>query len=105
MGGVSIVHWLVLLLPVAAIVGVILLFARKRDTDLTAPPSAVRPTTAAARPRPAVPAELETRLWVLIRDGDKIQAVKMVREELGLDLHHSKQVVDDVERRLPRGPG
>ncbi|WP_419808483.1 hypothetical protein [Sphingomonas sp.] len=50
---------------------------------------------------PPIPAELETRLWVLIRDQQMFQAVAMVRDELGLDLRQSKQVVDAVEARLP----
>jgi len=54
---------------------------------------------------PPLPPELETRLWVLLRDRQQIQAIAMVRDELGLDLRRSKQVVDDVERRLPRAPG
>ena len=49
----------------------------------------------------AIPAELETRIWVLVRDRQHIQAIAMVRDELGLDLRRSKQVVDEVERRLP----
>ena len=81
MGSVSVVHWLVLVLPVAAVVGVILLFARRKDRDLIAPPSATR-AAVADEPLPAVPGELETRLWMLLRDGQKIEAIKMVREEL-----------------------
>ena len=50
---------------------------------------------------PPIPAELETRVWVLVRDRQHIQAVAMVRDELGLDLRRSKQVVDDIEQRLP----
>ena len=50
---------------------------------------------------PPIPAELETRIWVLLRDRQHIQAVAMVRDELGLDLRRSKQVVDEVEARLP----
>ena len=54
---------------------------------------------------PPLPPELETRLWVLLRDRQQVQAIAMVRDELGLDLRRSKQLVDDVERRLPRAPG
>ena len=102
MGGVSVVHWLVLLLA-AVVVGLVVLLVRGRGRDLTAPPPAVRRVATADEPQPPLPTDLETRLWVLLRDGEKIQAVKMVRDELGLDLRRSKQVVDEVEERLPRG--
>ena len=108
MGGVSVVHWLVLLLPLVAIAAVVWVLIRDRGKEVGAPPLAARPAPAAPaaeEPLPAIPPELETRLWVLLRDRQTIQAIAMVKDELGLDLRRSKQVVDDVERRLPRAPG
>jgi hypothetical protein len=50
---------------------------------------------------PEVPEETLTRASALVGQGRIIHAVKLVREETGLDLLHAKAVVD----RLPRDQG
>ena len=43
---------------------------------------------------------LEERMFELLREGRKIEAIKVYREETGLDLWKSKEVVDALEVRL-----
>jgi len=101
MGGFSPIHWLVLLVPVAAIAIVLARVSRKGGREVGAPPGSAVGRVPAHETVPTVPSDLETRLWVLLRDGQKIQAIKMVHEEMGLNLQRSKLTVEDVERRLP----
>ena len=42
--------------------------------------------------------QLEDRLRFLLRDGKKIEAIKELRQHLGLGLKESKDVVDAMER-------
>ena len=78
--------------PVLAIAGLICwLFTRNGAGSRPAPEPAL----------PPVPAALETRVWVLLRDGQRVGAVAMVRDEMGLDLRRSARLVEAIEWRLP----
>ncbi|MBK8097085.1 MAG: ribosomal protein L7/L12 [Planctomycetes bacterium] len=53
--------------------------------------------TQSARP-PATP---DQEVDALLRAGQKIQAIKLVRERTGLGLKEAKDLVDEREQRLP----
>lgn len=46
-----------------------------------------------------VPVDLVQETAVLLRHGQKIRAVKVARERLGLDLGEAKRLVEEIERR------
>lgn len=49
-----------------------------------------------------VPEEINEKLMEHLRNGEKIMAVKVLREATGLGLKESKDVVEAMERFLPR---
>jgi hypothetical protein len=109
MGSVSPTHWLILLLPVivAGVVAVLLLSRRRRD-DLMAPPRSTQPATIMsppAEPAPVpvtLPPDVEMKVWVELRDGNVINAIKLVHEATGLHLKEAKDAVDELRRRDPQ---
>jgi len=72
---------------------VLVLFAlrgRSGRRDLLEPPAAGMP--------PSLPANVDGEVRTLIRAGEKIEAIKLVRTAAGLDLKEAKQLVERMER-------
>ena len=92
-------------LPVLAALGIVflvllflLLRRRSGDRDLIAPPSA-RPELPRARSGGAaagvhLPPEVESEVHALLRAGNKIEAIKRVREATHVGLAEAKQWVE-----------
>jgi hypothetical protein len=62
---------------------------RRRQTDLTAPPPA-SPVVA------SLPADLRAQVLLLKANGRQIEAIKIVRSRMVIDLAAAKDVVDKV---------
>ncbi len=62
---------------------------RRRVTQLERGTRPSLPATAAE-----LPAELQERVWGLVRSGKKIEAIRVVRAGTGLGLKEAKQLVD-----------
>jgi hypothetical protein len=78
------------ILSVVFLVVLVLLAWRGRSSrsDLLQPPI-VMPV--------ALPPEIDSEARELVRGGDKIEAVKLVRSATGLDLKDAKDLVDRME--------
>jgi hypothetical protein len=78
------------ILSVVFLVVLVLLAWRGRSSrsDLLQPPI-VMPVT--------LPPEIDSEARELVRGGDKIEAVKLVRSATGLDLKDAKDLVDRME--------
>ena len=75
---------------VAVILLLLVLLLRGASTgrrDLIAPPASF-----------AMPRDLDPRVRALVDSGDKIEAIKLVRESTGLGLKESKELVEGMER-------
>ena len=87
----------VVALVVLVIVLRLMLSRRDRGTELF---------VTEARGRQSFDGPLEDQVLALLRQRQKIQAIKVVRERTGLGLKEAKDAVDEVERtgrlRLPR---
>lgn len=92
-----------------AVISIFALFAFKflfrsradRDVDYGATPRTVTETRAKSRTRVSVhtseldlPPELSAEVIELVKSGNKIQAIKIVREATGLGLKEAKDVVE-----------
>jgi ribosomal protein L7/L12 len=64
-----------------------------------APVAAARPPPATAQRERFPPAQLDEALQALVREGRKIEAIKLHREQTGLGLRESKSYVDALEAR------
>jgi ribosomal protein L7/L12 len=83
-----------LLLIIAAVVIVLAFlwyFARwgSRNSDIVG----LAPTTTP----PATPADVEAEILALLRNGNKIEAIKRLREATGLGLKEAKDAIDALE--------
>ncbi len=70
--------------------------------------SASSPTSHRPAPLPSVPPDVVDEALRILRDGNKIAAIKHVRERTGLGLKEAKDVVEAAERgerqRIPAAP-
>lgn len=78
-----------------------LMMRRQGGRDLIAPPPAMRaaPRPAAAAPEPPPPVGmLEMQIRAHLTAGNKIEAIKVARALLDLDLREAKELVEAIER-------
>lgn len=84
---------------IGGLVGIVLGFVLGRITAPSGERTELpRPMGTQVRP-PATP---DQQVDDLLRAGQKIQAIKLVRERTGLGLREAKDLVDEREQRLPR---
>ncbi|MGK6320043.1 ribosomal protein L7/L12 [Sphingomonas sp. DT-204] len=112
MGSFSLIHSLILLLPVIAAGLLALLLSRRRGRrdDLGVPPRPAQPAAIVPPAPPAasvqapvtLPPDVEMKVWVELRDGNVINAVKLVRDATGLHLKEAQEMVDELRRRDPQ---
>ncbi len=67
--------------------------ARRREQDSLLDVSAAAPRDA---PRAVPPQELEAEVRVMLANGEKIEAIKLVREVTGLGLKEAKDYVEGL---------
>jgi hypothetical protein len=105
MAGLSPVHWLILLLPVVAVVAFVLgrRGAAGGRVDHVGPSARmVTPLPPGhAGPTPLTP-ELETMVWAELRNDRLIQAIKLVRDGTGMGLRDAKDLVEAMQRNGPQ---
>lgn len=97
--------------PVLILTGVIvvalIVFAWRRSSDrdslmgsgLSSPksPQVNRPAASQTGPAPAMPPATRSQVVELLGAGRKIEAIKLAREHLRVDLRTAKELVEEVE--------